>query len=145
MKKLNLQNQIHRDGFTLVEVLIATLLVGLSLASLLGATAAFTAANGAGTDISTAEFLIEQIKGLTMMTQYDDLSALDGVSYSPPIGANGIALSGLDAFSQQVTVENVNAADFEDVVISSNFIRVTVVIYRNSRKLSSTSWLRARY
>ena len=145
MKKLNLQNQIHRDGFTLVEVLIATLLVGLALASLLGASRAFTIANGAGTDISTAEFLIEQIKGLTTMTEYDDLSGLDGVSYSPPIGANAAALDGLDTFSQRIAVENVNAADFEEVVISSNFIRITVAISRNSRKISSASWLRARY
>jgi prepilin-type N-terminal cleavage/methylation domain-containing protein len=49
-------------GFTLVEVLIATLLVGLAIAALVAANGSFSMANVAGADLSTAEFLAEQIR-----------------------------------------------------------------------------------
>ena len=144
------------------------MLVGLAIASLMAANGAFTKANGAGTDQSTAEFLIGQIRELTMLlpvvdpetetatfgtesgetlVTYDDLDDFDGASFSPPINAERTTLSQFSAFNQQVTVENVSASNFEQVVAdhSSNFVRVTVTVYLNSRQISSVSWLRARY
>ncbi len=155
-------------GFSLIEALFAIMLVGLAVASLLAANSAFTKANGAGTDLSTAEFLVEQIRELTALlavidpetedavfgpetgetlTAYDDLDDFDGVSFSPPIDAERKSLADLGSFSQQITVQNVNASDFEQVVADhgSFFVRVTVKVYLNSREISSASWLRARY
>ena len=60
-----MRNIKYNNGFTLIEVMIAIILVGLAIASLVGANSAFTQANGAGTELSTAEFLLEQIKELT--------------------------------------------------------------------------------
>ena len=135
------------NGFSLVEVLFAILLVGLAIAALLGANAAFTRANGAGTDLSTAEFLLEQIKELTAMAAYDDLDDFDGAFFPVPISADGTPLTGFAAFSQQITVENVNASDFgqgEDPG-STDFVRVTARVLMNSTEISSASWIRARY
>lgn len=136
---------MKKHGFSLIEVLIAILLVGLAIASLLIANGSFTKANAAGTDLSTAEFLIEQIRELTVMTSYDDLYDLDEMSFSPPISADGEVLNHFAAFSQQVTVENVSASDFEQVVDDhdSDFVRVTVKVFLNSKEISSASWLRA--
>jgi len=161
----------YNGGFSLIEALFAIILVGLAVASLLAANSAFTKANGAGTDLSTAEFLVEQIRELTALlpvvepgtaesgvdvfgpesgetlASYDDLNDFDGVSYSPPIDAERNSLADLAAFSQQVTVENVNASNFEQVVADhgSSFVRVTVKVYLNAKEISSASWLRARY
>jgi prepilin-type N-terminal cleavage/methylation domain-containing protein len=158
----------HSRGFTFVEVLIATMLVGLAIASLMVANRAFTTANDAGTDLSTAEFLIEQIKELMALlpvvdpqtdittfgpetgealASYDDLDDFDGANYSPPINADRSVLNDYAAFSQQVTVENVSASNFEQVVgdHGSYFVRVTVGVYQNSQLITSASWLRARY
>lgn len=161
----------HNSGFSLIEALIAILLVGMAVASLLAANSAFTKANGVGTDLSTAEFLVEQIRELTALlpivepetpesgfdvfgpesgetlATYDDLNDFDDKSFSPPINANRSPLTELGAFSQQVTVQNVNASDFEQVVADhgSSFVRVTVKVYLNAREISSASWLRARY
>ena len=155
-------------GFTLVEVLIATILVGLAIASLMAANRAFTTANDAGTDLSTAEFLIEQVKELMSLLPvvdpqteiatfgpetsetlagYDDLDDFDGASFSPPINADRSALADYTTFSQQVTVQNVSASDFEQVVSDhgSYFVRVTVSVYQNAQLVTSASWLRARY
>lgn len=136
---------MKKHGFTLIEVLIATLLVGLAIASLLVANGSFTKENAAATDLSTAEFLIEQIRELTVMTGYDDLDDLDDVSFSPPISADGNSLDDFAAFSQQITVKNVSDANFGNVVDDheSPFVRVTVKVFLNSKEISSASWLRA--
>ncbi len=123
----------YKSGFTLVEVLIATILVGLAIASLVGANISLTRANGVGADLSTAEFLIEQFRELStllsvidpntgtgyfgseeaVLADYDDLDDFDGKSFSPPISANRKVLDDSAAFTQQITVENVNRANFE--------------------------------
>lgn len=164
-----MRNTKYKTGFSLIEVLIATVLVGIAIVSLVAANSAFTMANGAGTDLSTAEFLFEQIRELTTQlpvsdpgstswvnfgvetgetpTDYDDLDDFDGANFSPPISAQRDTLNIFDAFSQRITVENVNASDFEQVESdrSTNFVRVTVKIFLNSREISSASWLRTRY
>ena len=158
----------YENGFTLIEVLIAVILVGLAIASLVAANSSFTRANGAGANLSTAEFIVEQIRELTTLlpvidpetgtdifgpesaetvTTYDDLDDFDGANFSPPISTNREVLNNFAAFSQQITVENVSAANFEQVVgdHSSNFVRVTVRVLLNSQELSSASWIRAAY
>lgn len=159
--------KMKSNGFSLVEVLFAILLVGLAIAALLGANAAFTRANGAGTDLSTAEFLLEQIKELTAMlavidpetetatfgheeatvAAYDDLDDFDGAVFSPPISADRATLTDFPAFTQQITVENVSASDFGLVAAdhSTAFVRVTARVLMNSTEISSASWIRARY
>ena len=165
-----MRNGKYNSGFSLIESLIAILLVGFAMASLLAANGAFTKANGAGTDLSTAEFLGEQIRELTALlpvvepetpesgvdifgpesgetlATYADLNDFDGASFSPPIDAQRNPLVDLAAFSQQVTVENVNASNFEQVMADrSAFVRVTVRVYLNSKEISSARLLRTRY
>jgi len=154
-------------GFTLFEVLIAVVLVGLAIASLLASSRALTQANGAASNLSTAEFLIEEVRELTTglqvidpeggtsvfgpeeanLSDYDDLDDFDGAVFSPPINAQRSALNDQSAFSQQITVENVSASNFEQVVAdhSSAFVRITVRVELNGRQISSAQWLRARY
>ena len=138
---------MKKSAFTFIEVLIAIILVGLAIVSLVAANSSFTKANGAATDLSTAEFFIEQIRELTAMVGYDDLYSFDGASFSPPIGADGETLNGFAAFSQQITVENVSDTNFENVVAdgSNPFVRVTVKVFLSSREISSLSWIRAQY
>jgi len=162
------------NGFTLIEALFAILLVGLAIASLLGANTAFTWTNAAGTDLSTAEFLLEQIKELTTtlpvidpetgtatfglepeeasLADYDDLDDFDGdgdgASFSPPISADKATLTDFAAFTQQITVEKVSASNFELVEPdhhSTAFVRVTVKVLKNSKEICSASWIRAQY
>jgi len=166
-----MRNTKYKNGFSLIEVLIAILLVGLAMAALMASNTAFTKANGAGTDLSTAEFLVEQIRELTALLPvvdpqsdvwafgpeagetlaiYDDLDDFNGfnsTALGAPIDADRNPLNDLAAYSQQVTVENVNASNFEQVVAdtTSSFVRVTVSVYLNSKQITSVSWLRAWY
>jgi hypothetical protein len=162
------QNKRHNSGFTLIEALIGILLVGFAVASLMAANNVLTRANGAGTELSTAEFLLGEIRELTALlpvvdpetevstfgpetgealADYDDLDDFDGAVFSPPISATRDVLTDSAEFSQQITVENVSASNFEQVQSdhSTDFVRVTVTVLMNARPISSASWLRARY
>lgn len=154
-----------RKAFSMVEVLIATLLIGLAFVALMTANSAFSTATGAGMNISTAEFLVEQIREMTVslavrdpetnvatfgpeeasLADYDDLDDFDGLSFCPPIGADRAVLSAYPAFTQQITVENVSNTDFKTVVAdhSTDFVRVTVRVLYNGSELASSSWIRA--
>jgi len=155
------------NGFSLIEVLIAVVLVGLSITALVVASGSFTQANSVGADLSTAEFLVEQIRELTTLlpvvdpetmtttfgpeeaglAAYDDIDDFDTATFSPPIGANRATLGDLAGFSQEVTVQNIDASNFDLVVAdhSSAFLRIIVNVRHNGELVSSASWIRARY
>lgn len=154
------------NGFSLVEILVATILVGLSITALVLASNSFTMANGAGADLSTAEFLVEQIRELTAMTPaadpdnpthfgqetsgeaYNDVDDFDGAVFSPPISADMTVLNDFASFSQQVIVQKLNPSNLDEVVAdtsTSPFLKVTVTIIQNNKQISMASWIRATY
>ncbi len=159
---------MKRGGFSLVEVLIAIALVGLTIASIVAANSVFTQNNSTALDISTSEYLLEQIKEFTMLlpvvdpqdpnlnfgnkeaalSDYDDLCDFDDETFSPPINAERLTLPEFSTFSQKITVQKVSPSNFELVIADngvSPFVRVTVEIYRHGQKLASSSWIRAVY
>ena len=142
-------HRLKKSGFSLIEVLFAVMLVGLAIASLLAANGMFSRTNAAGTNMSTAEFLIEQIRERSVSSDYDALSSLphfDGVTFSPPIDADGQYLTDFATFSEVITAENVSGQNFEQVVgYDSGFCRVTAKVFLNSKEITSASWIRARY
>ncbi len=154
------------NGFSLIEILISVVLVGLSITALVLASNSLTMANGAGADLSTAEFLAEQIRELTTLLpaadpdspahfgqetsgpSYNDVDDLDGAVFNPPISADKTVLSVFGGFSQQVIVQKVNPSNLDQVVSDSStspFLRVTVMIVQNNKQISSSSWIRAKY
>ena len=162
-----IKHQPSARGFSLIEILIATLLVGLSITAMVVASNSFTMANSAGADLSTAEFLVEQIREMTAMMAvidpegktatfgpeeaglalYDDVDDLNGGTFSPPIGSDRTALNDLAGYSQRIVVQNVSQTNFNTVVTnhSSAFVRITVTVSLNGRPITSASWLRTQY
>jgi prepilin-type N-terminal cleavage/methylation domain-containing protein len=161
---------MKNNGFSLVEVLVATALVGVAIVALVAANSVFTQNNSAALDLSTAEYLIEQIRELTMLlpvvdpqtgeyfitkeatlSAYDNIGDFDGETFGPPegpINADRQRLGVFADFSQKVTVKKVNPSNFADpnpYIPPSPFVRVTVEIYHHGYKLSSESWIRAKY
>ena len=160
-----MQKAKYNNGFTLIEVLFGIILVGISIACLVATNITSTRANNNGMNLSTAEFLLEQIRELTtllpvidpetgddifgpesgeILSDYDDVDDFDGLTISPPISADREVLNDFTAFTQQVTVENVSAVNFEQVVAdhSSYFVRVTVEVLFNSELICSVNWIR---
>lgn len=137
-------------GFTLIEVLIAAMLIGLAIAALVSSSGAFTMYNAAGLDLSTSEFLIEEIRELTAPVAFANLGTYNNQNYTTPNGpvdAAGNVMPDFAAYRQVVTVEYVNAANLNQVWTSGpkDFRRVTVAITKNGQAITSTSWIRAQY
>lgn len=134
-----------QKAFTLLEVLIATVLLGIAISALMAANGAFTMVNKAGLDLSNAEFLIEQIREMTTMDEYSSLSALDDTTYSPPVDASGSAIDAFSDFSQRVTVQNVHENNFQQIEPDggSDFLRITVEILHGNDVITEASWIRA--
>ena len=147
--------------------MIATVLVGIAVASLIVATGAFTQVNAAGIDLSTAEFLIEEIRELTAsidvidpetltetfgaescetLETYDDIDDFNARTFSPPIDINRTQLSSFAVFSQVITVQNVSTSDLTLAVANhaSPFVKVTVQVLMNNKLVTKASWIRAR-
>ena len=166
-QRINRPTITKHSAFTLIEVLVAMILVGVAIVSLMAASRSFTKINSAGTNLSTAEFLVEQIRELTTqlpvldpengtstfgpeeatLAAYDDLDDFDGAVFSPPINANRQTLTAFTAFGQQITVENVDPGNFAQVVSdhTSSFVRVNVQVSFNSEQINSASWIRTRH
>ncbi len=138
----------RKTGFSLAEVLIALIFVGLAIAALMAGNGAFTQANAVANEMSTAEFLTEQIRERTAMLHFENLLSFNGVAYSPPQDAKGDPLNDFAAYSQKITVEYVENTNFTQVDATpdstNRFIRVTVKIYRGTKEISSTNWIRAQ-
>jgi prepilin-type N-terminal cleavage/methylation domain-containing protein len=142
------------SGFTLIEVLFAVILVGLAIAGLTAANYAFTQANGAGADLSTAEYLAEQIHELTATMTVDQIYAFNGTGTSwraainPPVDARNVSLgTTFSAWSQQIKVEKLqkDLSTPDTTSASPSFYRITVQVLRGGKVITSASWIRARY
>ncbi|HOK94640.1 MAG TPA: prepilin-type N-terminal cleavage/methylation domain-containing protein [Anaerohalosphaeraceae bacterium] len=134
-------------GFTLLEALFAAMLIGLVVVALVAASGAFTVANGYGVDLSTAEFLIEQVREMTTRPEVtiDGLISLDDVAWGPPKDAAGNTLPEFSEFIQKIDADYLQPGNLTQVSSSpTDFIRLTVTIYKNNVPISSTSWVRAR-
>lgn len=128
----------HARGFTLLEALIASMLIGLVIAAMAVSSGTYTMANAAGVDLSTAEFLIEEVRERTAAMPF---AGLAGAAYNPPIDVDGNVMNEFAAFEQQVVVENCGG-DFN--APAADFVRMTVTILKNDRPVSQASWIRAR-
>jgi prepilin-type N-terminal cleavage/methylation domain-containing protein len=125
-------------GFTLLEVLVASMLIGLVIAALAVSSGAFTMANAAGVDLSTAEFLVEEIRERTAAMPF---AGIADVSYKPPVDVDGAVMNEFAAFEQQVAVEYCGD-DFGSP--AADFVRITVTILKNDQAVSQASWIRAK-
>ncbi|MHC4834844.1 MAG: prepilin-type N-terminal cleavage/methylation domain-containing protein [Planctomycetota bacterium] len=92
----------RKNGFTLIEALFAAMLLGLVVAALAAASGAFTMANGYGVDLSTAEFLIEEMRELTANEDFDTLLA--GSSIRLKMSAIQICLLLLNSVSRSRSI-----------------------------------------
>lgn len=136
----------QKNGFTLIEALFAAMLLGLVIAALAAASGAYTMSNGYGLDLSTSEFLIEEIREYTAKQSFADLvTNFSGQTFNPPVDVTGASMADFSEFSQQVTIDRVQSGNFTQIDTSgtSDFVRVTVTIIKNGQPANSTSWIRA--
>jgi prepilin-type N-terminal cleavage/methylation domain-containing protein len=139
----------YSRGFTLIEVMVAMVLLGTAILALLMSNQSFSQTNGAGLKMSTAEFLTEQIREQTVTMTFTTLTGTFTATtktYSPPHDSQGNTLTTYSGYSQKIKGQYVSATDLHTISGSAtSFYKITVEIDLNNEIISSASWLRANY
>ncbi len=160
---------IARGGFSLVEVAVATAIVGMGVTALMVALAAGTRTNHAGQELTQAVFLAQEIREWTLNLPFsdpdpadannppgpdstspqifvDDLDDLLDVTYDPPRDGRGVSIAGMDGWSQTIHLTWRNPSNLTSIVTNgaSDAIYVEVEIAHYGQAVLSTAWLVTR-
>jgi prepilin-type N-terminal cleavage/methylation domain-containing protein len=128
------RNARRQGGFTLMESLMTTVIVGTAVLAIVAAQQAYHMQNGQAQHMGAGLLLANELRELTLnlpqrdpitgtnywgpepgetgIAQYDDLDDFDGaagegLTISPPIDATGRTIPNMTGWSQVVTVDNV--------------------------------------
>jgi len=155
-------------GFTLTEVSIAMAVIGFGILSLLHAMGAGTNVNTAGRELTQAVFLAQEIRewtvqlplrdpqpadadnppgpdGTSPQTFVDDLDDLMNVTYSPPRDAAGAVITGMQGWSQTISLQWRDPDSLLTAVtprsIDNEVICVSVTVRCRGEDVLTSSWL----
>ena len=151
----------------MVEVAIATALIGIAMVALLTALQSGTRTNEAGRNLTQAVFLAQEIREWTLRLPFedpekpgltpgseegdpqiavDDLDDLMGVTFSPPRDAYGAVIADMSGWSETITLTWRDLSNVATVVAdgSSDVVLVQVNLSYQSRVVFTTSWLVTR-
>ncbi|MDY7011238.1 MAG: prepilin-type N-terminal cleavage/methylation domain-containing protein [Planctomycetota bacterium] len=167
LKRTTQRKQADRSGFTLIEALIASFIVGVGVSAIMVATKSNTRVNANAREITNAINLSQEIREWTLKLPFvdpetpdnppgpdgaedpqtvgniDDLDDLMGVTYSPPRDGTGQALSDMTGWSQQITLTWRNPDNLSEILTdgASEMIYVEVMVSSGSQPVLTTGWL----
>ncbi len=159
----------HGRGFTLIEVAVTTILVGLAFVALMVAAGSATRINSTNRDLTQAVILAQEIREWTLHLPFsdpdpgdqgnppgpdgsdpqdfiDDLDDLMNITYSPPRDGRGSGITDLADWSETITLTWRDPADISAVVSlgTSDVIHVQVAVSFGSREILTIGWLVTR-
>jgi len=128
-------------GFTLVEVLIASVLVVLAFTALVAAFGYEGIVIQRGEEIAYGTFLADEIHDKALRMNFADVFDLDGATYNPAILSTG-ATQQHRAFVQQVSVTPVDATDLGVTVgqSSAEAVRLTVTVSAHGKAVVTQTY-----
>lgn len=160
--------RLRNSGFSLLEVVVATLIVGVMMVAALESLGAYTRGQQHVAEQSRgwllAQDLMAEVLGrryeepddavqfgregaetLSSRSNYDDVDDYHGWDASPPQGKEGTVMSNLTGWRRRVTVERLSAADLTTAVTSEEGLRrVTVEVFYENDPVVKLVTLRAK-
>lgn len=152
-------------GFTYLEALIATIVVGTAIAAGLLLLGAGTRTDAAALERLTGKSVAQELRDLLetkttedaedpvygpepgegSVAQYDDLDDFNGQVFSPPINSRLEVMTDLVGWSQEVLVESVDPVDPSVVVapLSTDLVRIRIVVRLGDTEVARLVTLRA--
>ena len=136
----------RRGGFTLIEVSLTIVIIGLGVLAAAELLATGTQANADSHRLTTALNLAGNMREYAQQKAAADLLAMDGDVYSPPHDARGNSIDGLEDWEQVIDVEKVSP-DWITVDVSktstSRLMRLTVSVRYRGAEMTSEMWVLA--
>lgn len=129
-------------AFTLIDVALATTIVGTAVVALSALLAAGTSSSVDSAQQTQATSVIRSVRELCLTKKYSDLPALNNRSYSPPIDSSGATITILSNWKQTITVQAINPDRVTTDLIDSSpdGVRITVTAYQNNEEMGKESW-----
>jgi prepilin-type N-terminal cleavage/methylation domain-containing protein len=156
----------RRAGFSLVEVAVATAILGIGMVALLTCVGSGTRTNDAGRKATLGTFLAQEIREWTLRLPFtdpdpgdannppgpdgsdpqvfvDDLDDLMDVTYSPPRDGTGAAIANMTEWSQTITLTWRDPANLTSTVsaATSDVIHVGVAVRCGGEPVLTAGWL----
>jgi len=159
-------------GFSLVEVAVATAIVGVGIAALMTSISSGTIVNSSGQKLTQANFLAQEIREWTLrlpfkdpdvgdasnppgpdgtnpqtfVDDFDDLYDINGLTFNPPRDGTGSPISNLAGWSQTLKLSWRDGSNLRSTVSpgSSDFIYVEVIVSLQNQPVLTTGWLVSR-
>ena len=102
--------QAAPGGFTLAEVLVATVLLALACAALIAAFGYESTVIQRGEEATVATYMAEEIRDMALQMDLEDVFGLDGTVFEPAVLSTGESQDD-DRYAQAISVIPVRAAD----------------------------------
>lgn len=123
---------------------MTTVIIGVGLVAMLQLLAAGTSANIDGTNMTTGVNLARSVREMTLKQTFNEVRALHGTTYSPPVDSRGTSLGGFTGWTQAIDVQPVDRDRLTTDVLTTDpeAVRVTVQVTHNGSNVCSVSWYR---
>ena len=133
-----------RQGFTLLEVWLVTIIVGVGTLAMMELIGTGTQMNARNYRETTAMHLANNLREYTREATLNDAVNLDGDEWTPPIDARGRQILSLNGWAQTLSVQKVDVSRLTTDVPNASVAsaaRVTVNIKQHDVVVYSASWL----
>ncbi len=142
MKRNGKRDNYRGGGFTLLEVTLSIIIVGIAVVALMMLFTSGTKVNAYGNDLSTGVFLAEQLRAMTDEVAFDDLLSYHNIPYNG-VDAEGNPVTGLQNFQQRLIVQGVNPDNFTLYIgPDPEAFLVTAAVTHEGAELTCIRWLR---
>jgi len=146
-----------RAGFTLTEVMIASVVIGIGVSASLFGMSSSLETSGRSEDMLTGMALAENIFQLTQglafsdpesedgfgpemgetgVDDYDDVNDFDGSTFAPPLDARGDEIVSLTGWSQEIGVFCIDLESMErlETPEETGLVEIEVTVFHNGRR-----------
>ena len=112
-----------RPGFTLIEAMLAVMIVGLAISGVMLLMGSGTTANAYGNKLASAVLLADEARALTDGAAFDDLLDFDGTTFTPTDALDN-PIASLADYEQALSVTYINPDDFTDYAGTDQILAV---------------------
>ncbi|MCY2926057.1 MAG: prepilin-type N-terminal cleavage/methylation domain-containing protein [Planctomycetota bacterium] len=155
-----------RAGFTLIEAMVATAIVGMGVSAMMMASQSGTRVTADSQERARAVFLAQEVRewiaslpfkdpdvgqqnnppgpdGSSPQVFVDDVDDMKDVTYSPPRDAQGTAVAAMTGWSQKIKMTWVSPTNFSASLAdgASNVIKIRVDILHNAKTVLTSTWI----
>ena len=131
-----------RRGFTLLEAMLTTVIIGVGFGAMMQLLAAGTVNNIQSFETTTAVNIGKAILEVTVQKTMAQVIAMNNTYHEPPWDSRSQTISNLTKWRQTIAVQSVSPDSLTTNITDAapDAVRVTVTVTHDGRKVCDMSW-----